>query len=59
LTLWQVGSVTGKRVKGQTGRWSIKSPKFGADAGISTYPLEGALGAGAPTSGRELNLLWD
>jgi hypothetical protein len=59
VTLSQVGNAVGKRVKIQTGRWSVKSPKIGADAGISTYQLDGALGAGAPTSGRELNLLWD
>jgi hypothetical protein len=59
LSTWQIGTLAGKRLKVQTGRWSLKAPKGGAVGGIATFALDGSLGAGAPTSARELNLLWD
>lgn len=59
VSSWQIGTVVGNRLKVQTGRWSLKAPRMGAAGGITTFTLDGALGSGAPTTGRELNLLFD
>jgi hypothetical protein len=59
LSLWQIGTVAGNRMKAQTGRWSFKAPKGGAASGIATYTIEGGLGASAPTTNREINYLYD
>lgn len=59
LSLWQIGTVVGNRMKVQTGRWSIKAPKGGAASGIATYSLDGGLGGSAPTTNREINYLYD
>jgi hypothetical protein len=56
---WQIGTVVGNRLKVQTGKWSLKAPRPGAANGIVTWTLEGGLGAGALTSGREVNFLFD
>jgi hypothetical protein len=58
LSVWQIGVSAGNRLIIQTGRWSQEAPKMGAVGGINTMSLEGTLGAGAPTSGRDLNLVY-
>jgi hypothetical protein len=60
VSTWQIGTAIGNRLKVQTGRWSLKAPKFGADNAITTYDLDGSLGPGATgATTRELVLLYD
>jgi hypothetical protein len=56
---WQVGTTQYNRLKVQTGRWQLRPPRQVGLDGISGFELTGRLGAGAVTSGRELNLLYD
>lgn len=60
LSAWQVGTVAGNRLKVGTGKWSLRAPKPGAVKSVSTFGLEGTLGAGATlATARELTLLFD
>jgi hypothetical protein len=56
---WQVGSTQYNRIKFQTGRWGLLWPEGGERNALSTWSLTGALGAGAVTTSRELNILYD
>jgi len=60
LSAYQIGTVSGNRLKVTTGKWSLKSPKIGAADAVNTYALDGTLGAGAVgATTREIAFLYD
>jgi hypothetical protein len=58
-TSHQIGTVVGNRLKVATGRWSLVAPKISTQDSVFAYDLDGTLGIGAGTTGREISLLFD
>jgi hypothetical protein len=58
-TAWQVGTIQYNRAKVRTGRWQLRPPRQVGLDGIVGFELNGRLGAGATTSGREIEILYD